>query len=49
MLESRLLERVLDGKEGEARLRDLAAAVADRKQDPFSAVSELLKRSGVTP
>jgi LAO/AO transport system kinase len=48
MLESRLLERVLDGKEGEARLRDLAAAVADRKQDPFSAVSELLKRSGVT-
>jgi len=48
MLESRLLERVLDGKEGEARLRELAAAVADRKKDPFSAVSELLKRSGVT-
>jgi LAO/AO transport system kinase len=47
MLESRLLERVLDGEEGEARLRDLAAAVADRKKDPFSAVSELLKRSGV--
>jgi LAO/AO transport system kinase len=48
MLESRLLERVLDGKEGEARLRDLAAAVAERKKDPFAAVSELLKRSGVT-
>jgi LAO/AO transport system kinase len=48
MLESRLLERVLDGKEGEARLRDLAAAVAERKKDPFSAVGELLKRSGVT-
>jgi LAO/AO transport system kinase len=43
MLESRLLEKVLGGKEGEARLRDLAAAVAERKKDPFSAVSELLK------
>jgi LAO/AO transport system kinase len=43
MLESRLLEKVLDGKDGEARLRDLAAAVAARKKDPFSAVSELLK------
>jgi LAO/AO transport system kinase len=43
MLESRLLEKVLGGKNGEARLRQLAAAVAERKQDPFSAVSELLK------
>jgi LAO/AO transport system kinase len=43
MLESRLLERVLPGKEGEARLRAQAAAVADRKQDPFSAVNELLR------
>lgn len=43
MLESRLLERVLGGKDGKARLRDMAAAVADRKKDPFSAVSELLK------
>jgi LAO/AO transport system kinase len=43
MLESRLLEKVLGGKDGESRLRDLAAAVADRKKDPFSAVSELLK------
>ena len=42
MLESRLLEKVLGGKGGEARLRELAAAVADRKIDPFSAVSELL-------
>jgi len=46
MLESRLLEKVLGGKDGEARLRDLAAAVAARKKDPFSAVSELLKRGG---
>jgi LAO/AO transport system kinase len=43
MLESRLLESVLGGKEGEAKLQSLAAAVAERKQDPFSAVGELLK------
>jgi LAO/AO transport system kinase len=48
MLESRLLEKVLGGKDGEARLRDLAAAVAARKKDPFSAVSELLHRAGFT-
>lgn len=46
MLESRLLERVLSGEEGEARLRELAAAVADRKQDPFSAVTLLLEGGG---
>jgi len=43
MLESRLLEKVLGGKEGEARLRALAVEVAERKKDPFSAVSEILK------
>ncbi|MGB7844358.1 MAG: methylmalonyl Co-A mutase-associated GTPase MeaB [Candidatus Acidiferrum sp.] len=48
MLESRLLEKVLGGKDGEARLRDLAAAVAERKKDPFSAVSELLKGAGLS-
>jgi LAO/AO transport system kinase len=42
MLESRLLEKVLGGKNGEAKLEALAAAVAERKQDPFSAVNELL-------
>jgi LAO/AO transport system kinase len=42
MLESRLLEKVLGGKNGEAQLEALAAAVAERKQDPFSAVNELL-------
>ena len=35
MLESRLLERVLGGKQGEAKLRALATAVAERKKDPF--------------
>ena len=47
MLESRLLEKVLGGKNGEAKLQELAATVAARKQDPFSAVSELLKSSGL--
>ena len=46
LLESRLLERALGGAGGEARLAELAAEVADRKKDPFTAVSELLKKSG---
>jgi LAO/AO transport system kinase len=48
MLESRLLEKVLSGKEGEARLRALAVEVAERKKDPFSAVSEILKGAKLT-
>jgi LAO/AO transport system kinase len=47
MLESRLLEKVLGGKEGEARLRALAVEVAERKKDPFTAVSEILRQSGL--
>jgi len=47
MMESRLLEKVLGGKEGEAKLRELATAVAERRKDPFTAVSEILKGSGV--
>jgi LAO/AO transport system kinase len=47
MLESRLLEKILGGKTGEAKLHELAADVAARKKDPFSAVSELLEGSGL--
>ena len=47
MLESRLLERVLGGKEGEAELQSLARAVAERRKDPFSAVNELLNSAGL--
>src|SRR6202140_4051588 len=47
LLESRLLERALGGAGGEARLAELAAEVADRKRDPFSAVNEILKSSGL--
>ena len=42
MLESRLLEKALPGKEGEALLQAAATQVAARKKDPFSAVNELL-------
>jgi LAO/AO transport system kinase len=42
MLESRLLEKVLGDKEGQARLRKLAEEVAARRKDPFSAVNEIL-------
>jgi GTPase len=47
LLETRLLERALGGKDGEARLEELAVAVAGRRKDPFSAVSEILEKSGL--
>jgi LAO/AO transport system kinase len=47
LLESRLLERVLGGKGGEARISALAAEVAGRKKDPYTAVNELLKGTGL--
>ncbi|MGB2635134.1 MAG: hypothetical protein WAM58_14490, partial [Candidatus Acidiferrum sp.] len=47
MLESRLLEKVLHGKEGEARFQAAAAEVAARKKDPFSAVNELLENANL--
>src|SRR5437660_7086664 len=47
LLESRLVERALGGAGGEARLTALAVEVAERKKDPFSAVNEILKRSGL--
>src|SRR5215468_9023131 len=47
LLESRLIERAVGGAAGEARLAELAAKVADRKLDPFTAVNEVLKRSGL--
>ncbi len=47
LLESRLLEQVLRGAEGEKRLDRIAAEVAQRKKDPFTAVSELLAGADV--
>jgi LAO/AO transport system kinase len=47
LIESRLVERVLGGADGEARLVEMAKAVAGREKDPFTAVNELLARCGV--
>src|SRR5260370_11906906 len=47
LLESRLLQRALGGAGGEKRLAELAEEVAARKKDPFSAVSEILAKSGL--
>src|SRR6202158_2228190 len=47
LLESRLLHRVLGGAGGEQRLSELSQAVAERKLDPFTAVNEILKISGL--
>jgi LAO/AO transport system kinase len=47
LLESRLLQRALGGADGEARLTQLAEEVAARRKDPFSAVSEILAKSGL--
>lgn len=47
LLESRLIERALGGAGGEARLTELAEEVAGRKKDPFTAVNEILRQSGL--
>jgi LAO/AO transport system kinase len=47
LLESRLLERVLGKQDGEGKLRALATQVAARSKDPFTAVTELLRESGL--
>ena len=47
LLESRLLERTLGRAGGESRLAELAAEVANRRKDPFTAVNEILKKSGL--
>jgi LAO/AO transport system kinase len=48
MIESRLVERVLGGPGGEARLTEMAREVAERRKDPFTAVSEVLAQTGLT-
>ena len=47
LLESRLLDQVLQGPEGEKKLDRLAAEVSQRKKDPFTAVTELLAGADV--
>jgi LAO/AO transport system kinase len=47
LLQARLLERVLEQYLSGDALEALAAEVAARKRDPYSAVSEVLKRAGL--
>src|SRR5277367_6593801 len=47
LIESRLVERVLGGSGGEARLAEIAKEVAERRKDPFTAVNEMLTKSGI--
>jgi len=47
LLESRLLEKVLGGTDGQRLLEELASEVAQRKKDPFAAVKEILARSSL--
>ncbi|HEX4535738.1 MAG TPA: methylmalonyl Co-A mutase-associated GTPase MeaB [Candidatus Acidoferrum sp.] len=47
LLESRLLERAVGGTTGELQLEKLAYEVAERRKDPFTAVNEILTRSGL--
>jgi LAO/AO transport system kinase len=47
LIESRLVERVLGGAGGEAELTRAAKEVAERMKDPFTAVNELLAKSGI--
>jgi len=47
LLQARLMERALGGAGAEAQLENLAAAVAARKKDPYTAVNEILSRSGL--
>ena len=44
---ARLLERAFSGSAGEVQLGELAAAVSERRTDPFTAVHEILVRSGL--
>jgi LAO/AO transport system kinase len=49
LLESRLVERVLNGAGGESTLNQLASDVAERRKDPFTAINEILAKSGLKP
>ena len=47
LLEARVLDRVLNSDGGEVALNRLATEVAERRKDPFAAVNELLRKSGL--
>jgi len=47
LLETRLVERVLDTPESADRFENLAIEVAARRKDPYAAIGELLKSAGL--
>lgn len=47
LLQARLMERALSSSIGEAEFEKLAADVAARKKDPYSAITEVLSRLGL--
>lgn len=47
LLRERLLRRAADGLVKEGILETMAAEVAERKRDPYSAVNEMLERAGL--
>jgi len=47
MLQSRVIDRFLGGAAGEDLLTRLAAEVAGRRLDPFTAVNEIVAQSGL--
>jgi LAO/AO transport system kinase len=47
LLQTRLLERVVGSHMSEAQFESLAAEVAARKKDPYTAVKEILARAGL--
>ena len=48
LLRERLVRRVVDNLANDGTLESLAAEVAERKRDPYSAVNEMLKRAGLS-
>ena len=47
LIEARVVERVLGDPSGEKALDEMARAVAERRKDPYAAVSEILSRAGL--
>ncbi|MHB8754252.1 MAG: methylmalonyl Co-A mutase-associated GTPase MeaB [Candidatus Acidiferrales bacterium] len=47
LLRERVVRRVVDGLANNKVLETMAAEVADRKRDPYSAVNEMLERAGL--
>jgi LAO/AO transport system kinase len=47
LLQTRLMERAVGAHLSESQFDDLAASVAQRKKDPYTAVNEILSRAGL--